>query len=212
MNNKGQERPKCFSIPYDFGSPSSRPRPRACPSMTHAQARGGDGVSHLPRDGAERGAYRTVSVRMPLVAKGSESGRSPVCVHVFGVTMSNPRNTRDAAYSTPANECSRGRGARYARRTPARRPRGVCIDYMISIYRSIYTDPKRRRPHSTGASTACDYRGCFSTRHTPFRRRSVCSSCSPRVGHGGHGQVVACSGAPYAVWGPVNCASCRDDK
>ena len=71
-------------------------------------------MSHLPRDGAERGAYGIG--KDAVSGKGaSESGRSPVCVHVFGVTMSNPRNTRDA-YSTPANAPV---AVRYAR-TPAR--------------------------------------------------------------------------------------------
>jgi hypothetical protein len=46
--------------------------------------------------------------------------------------------------------------------------------------------PRRRREHST--------------RHTPFRRRPVCSSCSPRAGHGG--QVVVARGhgeASYTI-------------
>ena len=136
----------------------------------------------MSHDGA--GSRYGIGKWMPLVAKGSESGRSPVCVHVFGVTMSNPRNTRDA-YSTPANAPV---AVRYAR-TPAR------AEFELITHDSSPQGPQR---------LACNYRGCFSTRHTPFRRRSVCSSCSPRVGHGGHGQVVACLGAPYAVWGPVN--------
>ena len=52
-----------------------------------------------------------------------------------------------------------------------------------------------RRPlqtTSTGFNGLRDYRGCFSTWHTPFRRRSVCSSSSPRAGHGG--QVVVARG------------------
>ena len=75
-------------------------------------------MSHLPRDGAERGAY---GIGKDAVSGKGIGERSPVCVHVFGVTMSNPRNTRDAAYSTPANECSRGRAVRtHARPAPAR--------------------------------------------------------------------------------------------
>ena len=46
--------------------------------------------------------------------------------------------------------------------------------------------------HSGPQHSACNYRGCYSTRHTPLRQRSVCSSCSPRAGHGG--QVVVARG------------------
>ena len=44
--------------------------------------------------------------------------------------------------------------------------------------------------------------GCYSTRHTPFSRRSVCSSCPPRAGHGG--QVVVARGH-----GEASYANCR---
>jgi len=46
--------------------------------------------------------------------------------------------------------------------------------------------------HTSLKTAPVQLEGCYSTRHTPFRRRSVCSSCSPRAGHGG--QVVLARG------------------
>ena len=71
-------------------------------------------MSHLPRDGAERGAYG--------IGKDAVSGKgigertfTGVRSRIWCYPMSNPRNTRDA-YSTPANAPV---AVRYAR-TPAR--------------------------------------------------------------------------------------------
>ena len=56
VNNKGQERPKCFSIPYDFGSHRrvSSSSARLSKHDHRSSYRGGDGVSHM----TERGAVR----------------------------------------------------------------------------------------------------------------------------------------------------------
>ena len=131
MNNKGQERPKCFSIPYDFGSPSSRPRPRACPSMTHAQARGGDGVSHHSHvTGSGAGSVRYGIGKDAVSGKGiGERTFTGVRSRIW---CYHEQSTEYSGRVLHTRECSRGRAVR----THAR-PRGVCIDYMIRLHRGL---------------------------------------------------------------------------
>ena len=63
-----------------------------------------------------------------------------------------------------------------------------CVSIQLTLSQEISSWP-RPTVHSGPQHSACNYRGCYSTRHTPLRQRSVCSSCSPRAGHGG--QVVS---------------------